>query len=201
MAKSCYQVKPSVSKTKEYLFFLSAVLTKPFKMGAIAPSSKQLSEMMLLKLRPGASVVEIGPGTGAITRVIRQRLSNPDHYIGFDINREFVEQLCHEFPDLKFVQDSAENIQAHVEGRPVDYIVCSLPWNIWPSHHQEKILKGAVRPLKKGGHFATFAYWPMLYAPAGLGFRRLLWKTFKKVEVTKIVWGNLPPAVVYVCTR
>ena len=171
-------------------------------MGAIAPSSKRLAEMMLLEFKPGEFVVEVGTGTGAITRIIRQRLADPKQYIGFDINREFIEKLSGTFPDLNFVQDSAENLPAHFQnGAQSGYVVCSLPWAIWPSEHQERILNGIIEPLKEGGHFATFAYWPMLYWPVGLTFRKLLKKTFKKVEVTPIVWGNLPPAVVYVCTK
>lgn len=188
-------------KTKEYLSFLAAAVTKPFKMGAIAPSSKQLAEMMLLKFKPGDFIVEIGPGTGAITRVAQQRVKDPQRYVGFDINREFVEHLKEEFPALKFVQDSAENLGTHFQNTAVDYIACSLPWNIWPSQHQEKVLQGVLQPLRSGGCFTTFAYWPTLYTPAGQSFRKLLKKNFKKVEVTPIIWGNLPPAVVYVCLK
>jgi phospholipid N-methyltransferase len=191
-----------VSTAKEYISFLSAFVTKPFKMGAIAPSSKRLAEMMLLEFKPGDFVVEIGPGTGAITRIIRQRLVDPKRYLGFDINREFVEKLRENFQDLNFVQDSAENLGTHFQGgAQADYIVCSLPWAIWPAEHQAKVLKGLMAPLKKGGYLATFAYWPTLYTPAGFGFRRMLTRKFKKVETTKIVWGNIPPAVVYVCIK
>ena len=177
-------------------------MAKPFKMGAIAPSSKQLSEMMLLKLVPSDFVVEIGPGTGAITRIIRQRITDPKHYLGIDINHEFIEAMKLQFPEMHFEQDSAENLPVHFKDGPrVDYIACSLPWGIWPTQHQSKVLKGIIQPLKKGGYFATFAYWPMLYTPAGLGFRRMLSKTFRKVEITQIVWGNLPPAIVYLCVK
>jgi len=171
-------------------------------MGAIAPSSKRLGEMMLLEFKPGDVVAEIGPGTGALTRVIRQRLAEPGHYQGFDINREFIEKLRTDFPDLKFIQDSAENLPAHFgEGKQADYIVCSLPWTIWPGEHQAKILDGIMAPLKKGGYFVTFCYWPTLYAPSGLGLRKLLRKRFKNVELSKVVWGNIPPAAVYICTK
>ncbi len=181
---------------------MAAFAAKPFKMGAIAPSSKRLAEMMLLGMKPGDSVVEIGPGTGAITRIIRQRLPDPKLYMGFDINREFIEKLHHEFPDLTFYQESAEDLAKHFQnGKEPDYVVCSLPWAIWPEHHQAAVLKSIVQPLKKGGHFTTFAYWPTMYGPAGVGFRKILSKSFKKVERTKIVWGNLPPAVVYVCVK
>jgi phosphatidylethanolamine/phosphatidyl-N-methylethanolamine N-methyltransferase len=191
-----------VGTAKEYLHFLSAAVSKPFRMGAIAPSSKRLAEMMLLKLTPGDWIAEIGPGTGAMTRIIQQRLIDPKHYVGVDINREFVEKLRVDFPEMKFVQDSAEHLGLQFkEGSNADYIVCSLPWTIWPAQHQAKILKSIVEPLKNGGVFATFAYWPMLYTPAGIGFRKMLKRSFKKVELTQIVWGNIPPAIVYLCIK
>jgi phosphatidylethanolamine/phosphatidyl-N-methylethanolamine N-methyltransferase len=204
----CFVTEPSdidgvlLSKAKEYIRFLAAFAAKPFRMGAIAPSSKRLAEMMLLGMSPADLVVEIGPGTGAITRIIRQRLQDPKTYLGFDINREFIEKLRHEFPDLNFHQESAENLGTHFQnGTQPDTVVCSLPWAIWPAQHQARVLEGIIAPLKNGGHFATFAYWPTMYAPAGFGFRKMLSKSFKKVERTKIVWGNLPPAVVYVCVK
>lgn len=171
-------------------------------MGAIAPSSKRLAEMMLLGMSPGELVVEIGPGTGAITRIIRQRLQDPKDYLGFDINREFIKKLQNDFPDLSFHQESAAHIaQYFQDGKLADFVVCSLPWTIWPTEHQDKILKSIVGHLKEGGRFTTFAYWPTFYGPAGFGFSKMLSKTFKEVKRTQIVWGNLPPAVVYVCVK
>jgi phosphatidylethanolamine/phosphatidyl-N-methylethanolamine N-methyltransferase len=191
-----------VSSAKEYLSFLTAFATKPFHMGAVVPSSRQLAEMMLLKFKPGDVVAEIGPGTGAMTRVLQTRLADPAHYHGFDINHEFVAGLRKSFPSLQFSQDSAENLSTHFPGvSSLDYIVCSLPWTIWPSEHQAKVLEGIVAPLKKDGYFVTFCYWPTLYAPAGQALKRLLKKTFSSVELTPVVWRNIPPAAVYICRK
>lgn len=191
-----------MSRAKNYFNFFTAAVQRPFKIGAIAPSSRQLAEMMLLKFKPGDHVAEVGPGTGAITEVLRRRLASPGDYIGFDINRDFIDSLKEQFPDLKFVQDSAENLNAKFQDEAqLDYIVCSLPWSIWPDEHQAEVLKGMLGPLKKGGYFATFAYWPMLYGPTGYRFRALLEMTFSRVELSAIVWANLPPAIVYVCSK
>jgi phospholipid N-methyltransferase len=193
-----------MSKRKEYLSFFLAAAAKPWKIGAIAPSSRGLAETMLQRLPVGTtqSVVEIGPGTGAITEVLLPRLKNPSQYLGLDINPDFIRKLSLRFPEVRFQQDSAENLSRHVsksqeENPTVEMIVCSLPWSIWTSKQQKKLLDSILEPLAPGGTFVTFAYWPTLYSPAGLKFRRLLGQTFKTIETSRIVWRNLPPAVAY----
>jgi phospholipid N-methyltransferase len=55
--------------------------------------------------------------------------------------------------------------------------------------------------MKDGGKFATFAYLQGLIMPAGIRFRKQLETQFSKVEISKVVWKNLPPAIVYRCQK
>jgi phosphatidylethanolamine/phosphatidyl-N-methylethanolamine N-methyltransferase len=190
-----------LTKTKENLKFFLAAVARPWRMGAIAPSSRDLAEQMLKKLNFGTSqkVLEVGPGTGAITELVLPRLKNPDQYLGLEINEDFVTSLHQRFPGVKFVNDSAENASSQVD--TVDYIVCSLPWSMWGGSVQEKLLQNVSKPLTPGSTFATYAYWPTLYTPTGRGFRKLLGRTFSTVETSQVIWKNLPPAVIYLCSK
>jgi phosphatidylethanolamine/phosphatidyl-N-methylethanolamine N-methyltransferase len=190
-----------LTKTKENLKFFLAAVARPWRMGAIAPSSRDLAEQMLKKLNFGTSqkVLEVGPGTGAITELVLPRLKNPEQYIGLEINGDFVNSLHERFPGVKFVKESAENAASQVDS--VDYIVCSLPWSMWVGSVQEKLLQNVSKPLSEGSTFATYAYWPTLYTPTGRSFRKLLGRTFKSVETSPVIWKNLPPAVIYLCSK
>ena len=187
-----------MSKTKEYLSFFLAAVAKPWKIGAVVPSSRELAETMLQRLPFGTteSVVEIGPGTGAITELILARLKDPSQYLGLEINPDFIETLKKRFPGVTFQQDSAENLVHHFKDKKgPDYIVCSLPWTMWSDKQQSKLLNNILEPLVAGGTFVTYAYWPTFHAPAGQKFKKLLGRTVSKMEVSPIVWKNIPPAV------
>jgi len=193
-----------MSKAKEYLSFFLAAAAKPWKMGAIAPSSRELAETMLQRLPIGTSetVVEIGPGTGAITELILTRLKDPSQYLGLDINPDFIETLKKRFPGVNFQKDSAENLGSHFKDKKgPNYIVCSLPWTMWSDKQQTKLLNSILAPLVSGGTFVTFAYWPTLHAPAGQKFKKLLGQTITKIETSPIVWKNIPPAVTYLGSK
>jgi phosphatidylethanolamine/phosphatidyl-N-methylethanolamine N-methyltransferase len=190
-----------LNKAKEHFKFFLAAAARPLSMGAIAPSSRELAEQMLQKLTFGTTqnVLEIGPGTGAITEYVLPRLKSPSQYIGMEIDADFVTGLQHRFPGVGFINDSAENVSARVKS--VDYIVCSLPWSMWTPSMQEKLLQNISTPLSQGCTFATYAYWPTLYTPTGRNFRKLLGRTFKTVETSPVIWKNLPPAVIYLCSK
>ncbi len=62
-------------------------------------------------------------------------------------------------------------------------------------------MAGIMRVLRPGGVFVTFAYLQGLMLPAAGMLRRRLKSEFSRVETTKIVWRNVPPAFAYVCYR
>ncbi len=66
----------SRDRWNDHWLFLTHFRKSPRTVGAIAPSSQQLARKMLdgLELEPGTRVVELGPGTGAITGEIDRRL-------------------------------------------------------------------------------------------------------------------------------
>ena len=56
---------------------------------------------------------------------------------------------------------------------------------------------GPITDVRPGGRFATFAYLQGLLVPPGQKFRRRLDDYFTRVERSRVVWWNLPPAFVY----
>lgn len=191
---------------QEYLDFFLGFATRPRSTGAIAPSSRALARMMVrgYDLKNASLVVEIGPGTGAFTGVLLESLPDPARYLGLELNPDFVRRLREKFPQAEIRNDSAENIVQHVAERgaevKADYVVCGLPWAIFPQDLQERILGGIHRVLRPGGRFSTFTYVHALALPPARRFRRMLESRFSKVELSPIVWKNVPPAVAYYCT-
>jgi phosphatidylethanolamine/phosphatidyl-N-methylethanolamine N-methyltransferase len=191
---------------REYLDFFRGFLSRPGATGAVAPSSRELAQTMVrpFDLKGASLVVEIGPGTGAITDVILEEIGDPSHYMGLELNPDFVRQLQARFPTATFHNGSAEDIERYVAQRnsaSVDYVVSGLPWAIFGQDLQERILHGITSVLREGGGFSTFAYVHGLQLGPAKRFRKRLDGLFSKVEVSRVVWKNFPPAVAYYCIR
>ncbi|MCV4872909.1 hypothetical protein OFB47_34495, partial [Escherichia coli] len=75
----------------------------PTKVGAIAPSSPDLAREMVCDLKPDRNniVLELGVGTGAITRFIEPILPDPQSYLGIELDSSLFEELRIKFPNLK----------------------------------------------------------------------------------------------------
>jgi phospholipid N-methyltransferase len=190
----------------DFIRFLTQFRNAPRSIGAIAPSSRELAEAMIAPIDFGTArtIVEFGPGTGAMTVAIVKRLGPDTRYVGVEINATFCETLSIRFPHLHFFNRGAQDIREILDGLgvdTVDAIVCGLPWASLPVELQGRIMKGIGQVLRPGGVFVTFAYLQGLVMPAAGLLRRRLKAEFAKVETTKIVWRNVPPAFAYVCYR
>jgi len=191
---------------RDHLNFLGAFVKRPFDTGAVAPSSARLATRMTegMGLAEADTVVELGPGTGAFTRVIQGRLRPQARLLCLEINPELARVLTGRFPRAQVINDSAENLAQHLEavgGASADSVISGLPWAAFSRERQERLLSAVVTALRPGGRFATFAYLHAAWLPPGRSFRRLLESRFPRVEISAVVWRNLPPAFVYRCQK
>lgn len=186
--------------------FILEFLRAPASIGAVAPSSRDLTKMMLSAVdgNTPSLIVEFGPGTGSFTEAIRLRMGPRSQLIAIEQNCAFAGILQKKFPDLDLVHGSVETlpqILADRGGKPADCILSGLPWAVFEPDKQREILSAAAASLRPGGVFATFAYVHGLVLPRAQRFRSLLESTFGEVRRSEIVWWNLPPAFVYFCRK
>lgn len=183
--------------------FLSEALKAPGRMGAIAPSSPNLARKIVAcaELGTARTIVEIGPGTGPITREIHKSMAADARLILVEINPQFAQSLSTAFPSADVICGSAEDLTAHLATRGLascDRVVCGLPWTAFPADLQTRILDAVVAALAPDGIFVTFAYTPMNHLPRGKSFYRLLRERFSEVGKSPLA-ANLPPAFSYIC--
>jgi len=173
--------------------------------GAIAPSSPALAEMMMEASRCAEArhILELGPGTGAFTQAIARVMPDDAKYVGLELNEAFVHRLHEEFPGMRFECCCAQQFDlTQPEFREgFDVIISGLPWTAFPESLQKAILGNVLPHLAPGGCFVTFAYFGFHLLPAGQHFRELLTSLLPDVTTTEVVWANLPPAFVYVARR
>ena len=191
---------------RKYATFLGQSFCRPTATGAIAPSSRNLARRMVewIDWPQVQTAVEYGPGTGAFTGHILERLRPAARFFAVEVNPELIEIFSKTHPSVQVYRDCVANVKSLCirEGIDrVDAIVSGLPWATFSSGDQTEFLAATRSVLRPGGQFVTFAYLHGLLVPGGLRFRKRLRRAFASVECSPTVWGNLPPAFVYRCRR
>jgi phosphatidylethanolamine/phosphatidyl-N-methylethanolamine N-methyltransferase len=185
--------------------FLRESLRNWKTVGAVAPSSRELAARVMKAA--GAdhahNILELGPGTGAFTEAIFQVKQPQAKYLGIEVNDAFTQQLRARFPQLRFECAGAQefDLKADEFSAGFDAIVSGLPWTAFPEGLQRAILGNVLPHLAPGGCFVTFAYFGFHLLPSGQRFRALLESMLPGVQMTSVVWPNLPPAFVYVARK
>jgi len=186
--------------------FLKAFLRNSGQVGAIAPSSPQLAQMMVdwFDWNEIRNVVEYGPGTGVFTEKIQTVRHSDSSFFAIEMDPELARITGERCPEVTVCNDSVTNVKSLCENanvETVDAILCGLPWAAFPESLQDECLDAMFEVLPPGGRFATFAYWQGLLLPAGQRFRKKLKERFSEVHFSPTAWKNLPPAFVYRCVR
>jgi phospholipid N-methyltransferase len=136
--------------------------------GAILPSSRFLARALVRPLRNTRSacrILEVGPGTGSVTREIARRLLPEDRLDAVEINSHFIQLLEGRLrTDMVFRARSPQInlIYAAVQELPgdsvYDYIVSGLPLNNFPVVVVREIFDTFTRLLKPGGMLSYYEY-------------------------------------------
>lgn len=185
--------------------FLREILRHSRQIGAVSPSGPHLAGQAaeLITQRAGPQVVvEIGPGSGAITDALAARLPAGSTLVGVEVNAAMVAHLEQTRPWLQVIHGDAADLPDLLHAAdipPVDLIVSALPWSLIPPGTQHRIVRGIASVLHPDGTFATVSTLPVRNLPGTRQMRRELRAAFAVVDRTRTVWRNLPPAHLYVC--
>lgn len=168
-------------------------------LGTVAPSSRFLSKRMLREINFSTAevLVELGPGNGAITKYILNKLAPNSKLVCFEINDNFYHQLkALKHPQLIVLKASAENIVEELKKLhiyKVNYIISSLPLTIIPDEVSDAILDKSFEILVENGSFIQFQY--------SLSYFKKLKKVFKESISLEFEPLNIPPAFIYRCKK
>lgn len=183
----------------ENLQFLQAFLKNPLKVGAIAPSSAELAAEMLQGVAPDEDniVLELGVGTGAITKYLQDMIPNDRSYLGIELDKDLVSTLNTKYPDLNIVCGNASDAYAiHKESGygKVRYVVCCLPFVSLPKEVSESVLIEIEKFMQEGCVFRIFQYAHGYYLPPAIKLREFLKTRYGKSKRSPLVLKNVPPA-------
>lgn len=184
---------------KENLQFLQAFLKNPAKVGAIAPSSPELAAEMLQGIQPDDHniVLELGVGTGAITKFLRDIVPSKDSYLGLELDSGLVSTLNENYPDMNIICGNAANAYSiHKESGlgKVRYLVCCLPFVSLPKEISESVLVEIQKFMDEGCELRIFQYAHGYFLPPAIKLRESLKNRYGKSRRSPLVLKNMPPA-------
>jgi phospholipid N-methyltransferase len=199
-------IKNVAARTKLRHTIFGQFFANPQTTGAICASSPELSKLITedIGVEDASCVVELGPGTGAVTGFIASSVKPEAKFFAVELNKRMFAAIKKRYPDVKVYNECASKLPELLEKegcRHADVVISGLPWASFPDELQEEILDSVVAVMPKGGAFATFAYLQGTFLPAGRSFKKRLTKYFSKVVKSKVIWRNLPPAFVYRCWK
>lgn len=191
---------------REHAIVFSRFLRSPRTVGAISASSRALAQSMAagLDLAAPVNVIELGPGTGALTWAIVDKLGPETRFLAIDIDPEFVREIQKRWPKIACICASAEQVDAHAAERgmtPVDHIISGLPFISLPLPMTKKILAGIRNALRSGGTFTTFQYLHGYALPSAVRFRRSMTELLGAPPAVTVEMKNVPPALVLRWTK
>lgn len=188
-----------------YLEFLKAAIKNPLQISTVFQTSPWLRNRMLshVDFTKCTHIIELGPGAGAITEGIAQRITSDVQFTGLELSEELVEYLRKIYPaHMEFIVGSAERAREFAEKKgPADAVISSLPWTLFGHELQNSILSSVHDALKPGGLFLTYVCVNASWYQSAQNLKYLLYRKFKTVRKTPIEWRNIPPAFVYVCEK
>jgi phospholipid N-methyltransferase len=173
-------------------------LKAPLTTASVVPSGEELAARMADQIRPeDRFIVELGPGTGALTGALLRRVPLGADFAAVELNGDFATALRLRYPDLQILQGDATHLARLLSegghaGREVDLVISGLGILIMPDQVARAILRAIVEVLAPDGRLIQFTYRPRSPIPRshldefGLTARRV-----------STAWRNLPPAFVY----
>jgi len=175
--------------------FLRSWIEKPLHMGAVMPSGRLLARTMAqyVDINSAGPVIELGPGTGAITRALIEHGVDQKRLVLVEYNPGFCALLRDRYPHARVVQGDAYTLRDSLRNAlhvPASAVVSGLPLVTKPMLTRLRLIRDAFVALAPGAPFVQFTYSVVPPIPKSL--------PGVSTEASERIWMNLPPARVWV---
>ncbi|MBL0941471.1 MAG: methyltransferase domain-containing protein [Alphaproteobacteria bacterium] len=179
---------------KETLLFFRRWLRHPLRLGAVIPSSPALTRLVCrqIALKDDRIIVELGAGTGCLTRMLLEMGIPHDRLYVVELDPELCEYLKKTMPTVNVIQgnacDLAKLLPSEWVGK-VSTVISGMPMTAMPKEVQRKIIDASFAVMDHEGELFQYTYRPMSPLAAshfGLSQTRV-----------GVAFRNLPPATVW----
>jgi len=189
--------KKLIASLTDTTVFLQEWFANPQRTGSLAPSSPQLAAAMAqwLPADPESYVLELGPGTGAVTEALIKRGLREDRLVAIERNPKMARLLRDKFPQAQIIIGDAWHLDHLLRSRrepieSVGAVISSLPLLNFPPAEAEALTTKIRAVLEPEGNWVQYSY--------HLGKKQVRGAASFRLRASKIVWLNFPPARVSV---
>jgi phosphatidylethanolamine/phosphatidyl-N-methylethanolamine N-methyltransferase len=183
----------------DFSLFLGKFLRQGTAIASLAPSSPWLSRTTVRNIdwERARVIVELGAGTGPITRVLEERARPGCRVVVLERDPDFARLLRQRFSareGFTVVEGDVRElagILANLGIGRADYVVSGLPVPSFPKDLQASLFRVVGQVLNEGGTFNQITELPLVY-----------WRFYRRFfEDVRFVFEprNLPPAGAYFC--
>lgn len=185
-------------KFDDEIRFFRGWLEGPKTVGAVIPTSKFAARAMarVIDTTSGLPVLELGAGTGAITRAILARGVAPEQLYSVEYSREFYERLKIDMPQVNFLHGDAFDLDTLLGDRKdmtFDSVISGIPLLNFPVAQRVKLIETLLDRLPPGRPVVQISYGPISPVPA----RPASFQTSHH----EFVFRNVPPAQLWTYRR
>lgn len=142
-------------------------------------------------VRSESKVLELGPGNGAITRFIADKLADTNQLTMIEIEPDLAGLCQSKYPPAKVILGDVEDV-LNKNKETFDFILSGVPFAIMAKDKRQRVFKLVNDRLKPNGQFIMFQY--------SLTTLNELREIFAAVDIKFTPW-NIPPAVAYFCHK
>ena len=192
--------KKLIATLTDSSLFLREWFANPLRIGAVAPSSPKLAAAMAewLPMDPDNYVLELGPGTGAVTQALIKYGLREDRLVAIERNPNMADLLRKRFPSARIITGDAWQLDRLLQRcrTPVSLVgavISSLPLLNFPAEQAESLADKIKSVLHPHGNWVQYSYHLGKKQPRGAEQFHL--------RASKSVWMNLPPARVSVYAK
>lgn len=142
-------------------------------------------------------VLELGVGTGAITKFLRDIVPSKASYLGLELDSNLVQTLNENYPDMNIICGNATDAYSiHKDSGlgKVRYLVCCLPFVSLPKEISQAVLVELQKFMDEGCELRIFQYAHGYYLPPAIKLREFMKNRYGKSRRSPLVLKNVPPA-------
>ena len=190
--------KALAEKFDDELQFFKGWIDRPKTVGSIVPTSSITARKMASVVNPasGLPVLEVGPGTGVITRAILARGVKPENLYALEYSPEFVRHLRRLYPGVNVIEGDAFNLSAALgdrSGMIFDSVISGVPLLNFPVPQRIAYVESLLDRIPTGRPIVQLTYGPLSPIPPGRGDYH--------VEHFHFVVRNIPPTQLWIYRR
>lgn len=186
---------PSASR-----LFLQEFLKAPRTVASMVPSSTFLERRVVRAAEPEHArvVVELGAGTGGITRALLKSMPPGSHLLAIERTAEFTERLRNiDDPRFEVVHDCASSILRCLKERDLgeaDAVVSGIPFSTMPKSVCTEVISGIAEALRHGGRFVAYQFTDRVadYARPSMGEPRVEHEIRNVPPLRVFTWRTWP---------